>query len=90
MTSVTLKMRVRSPSLNLVFVLPWCSCILYLVRIHKIFLEILSGSHLSYAVALNGLCDLENEVKVTQLELCLSLALVLLCTIFGEDKLNIS
>ena len=39
---------------------------------------------------LNDLCDLENEVKVTQFKLGLCLALVLLCTIFVEDKSNIS
>ena len=90
MTSVTLKMRSRSPSSNLVFVLPWCSCVPCLVRILQIFLQILSGNHLSYVVALNDLCDLENEVKVTQFELGLCLALVLLCTKFGEDTSNIS
>ena len=57
----------------------------YLVRISHILLQILSENHLSSADTLNDLCDLENEVKVTQFELGLCLALVLLCTIFGED-----
>ena len=70
--------------------LPWCSCVLYLVRIHQIFLEILSGNHLSYAVALKCLCNLENEIIVTRFELGLHLVLVLQCTKFGEDKSNIS
>ena len=60
------------------------------MRIRQIFLEILSGNYLSYVVALNDLRDLENEVKVTQFKLCLRLALVLLCTKFGEDTSNIS
>ena len=46
--------------------------------------------HLSYTVALNDLYDLENEVKVTQFKLGICLALVLLCTIFGEDTSNSS
>ena len=33
------------------------------------FLDILSRNHLSYAVALNDLYDLENEVKFTQFDL---------------------
>ena len=91
MTSVTLKIRSRSPSLNLVFFLTWCSCVPNLVRIHQVFLEILSDkNHLSHAVALNNLCDLEIQVKVTRFELDLSLALVLLRTKFGEDASNIS
>ena len=45
------------------------------------FLQILCGNHLSYAVALNNLCDLENEVKVTCVEGGPCLALVLLRTI---------
>ena len=48
------------------------------------FLQILSGNHLSYVVALNDLCDLENEVKVTRFELGLHLVLVLQCTNFDE------
>ena len=60
------------------------------MRIRQIFLKILSGNHLSHVVALNVLWDLENEVKVTQFALGLSLALVLLCTMFGEDTSNIS
>ena len=83
-------MRSRSHSSNFVFALHWCSCVPYLVRIHQIFLQILSGNHLSYVVTLNDLCDLENEVKVTQFKLGLSIALVLMCTIFGEDTSNIS
>ena len=35
-------------------------------EVRKIFLDILSGNHLSYIGTLNDLCDLENEVKVTQ------------------------
>ena len=31
---------------------------------------------------MNGLCDLENEVKYAQFNLCIRLALVLLCTTF--------
>ena len=46
MTSVTLKMRSRSPSSNLVYVLPQCSCVPYLVRMSQIFPEILSGNHM--------------------------------------------
>ena len=51
------------------------------MRIGEIFLEILSGNHLSSVVTLNDLCDLENEVKVKQFKL----SLVLLFTKFGED-----
>ena len=40
--------------------------------------------------SLNDLCDLGNKVKVTQFKLGLHLALVLLCTKFGEDTSNIS
>ena len=90
MTSVTLKIRSKSPSSNMVFVLHWCSCVPCLVRICQIFLQILSGNHLAYVVALNDLCDPENEVKVTQSELGHCLELVLLCTILGEDTSNIS
>ena len=36
---LTLKMRSRSPSSNLVFVLPWCFCVPNLARIHQIFLR---------------------------------------------------
>ena len=68
----------------------WCSCVLYLVRIRKIILQILRGNHLSYAVALNDLCDLENKVKVTQLKLDLRIAFVLLCTKFGKDTSSMS
>ena len=50
----------------------------------------MSRNHLSDAANMNDLCDLENEVKVTQFKLGLRLALVLLCTTFGEDALNIS
>ena len=67
----------------------WCFCVLYLVRIHQIILQILSRNHLSYAVALNDLCDLENEVKITQFKLG-RLAFVLLCTKFGKDTSSIS
>ena len=49
MTSVTLKLRSRSPSSNLIFVLPWCFCVSNLVKVRQIFLEILSGNHLAYA-----------------------------------------
>ena len=63
--------------------LPCCFCVPNMVGICQIFLEILSGN---YLVALNDLFDLENDVKVTQFELGLRLALVLLCTKFGEDK----
>ena len=85
MTSVTLKTRSRSPSSNLVFDLPSCFCVPTLVSICQIFLKILSGNHLSYAVAFNDLCNLENEVNITRLELGLHLALLLLCTKFDED-----
>ena len=83
--TVTLKMRSRSPGSKLVFGLPWCSCVPYLVRIRHIFLQLLSRNHLSHAVTLNDLCDLENEVKVTRFKNNLRLAQVLLCTKFGED-----
>ena len=79
-----------SPGLSLVFVLPWCFCVPYLVRISQIFLEILSGNHLLYVVAVNDLCDLENEVRVTRFEIGLRLVLVLQCPQFGEDTSNIS
>ena len=46
-------------------------------------------NHLSYAVALNDLCDLQTTVKVTQFECDLYHSLVLLCTKFGEDTSNI-
>ena len=75
---------------QLVFASHWCSCVPYLVRICTMFLQILSGNHLSYVGALNDLCDLENEVKVTQFELGLCLFLVLQCTKFGEDMSNVS
>ena len=63
-----------------------------LVRIRQIFLQILSGNHLSSVVASNDLCDLENEVKVTWFEVGLRLALLLQSTKFGdrEDMSNIS
>ena len=60
------------------------------MRMSQIFLETLSGNHLSYAVVLNALCDLEIWFKVTQFQLGLLLALVLLCTKFGENKSNVS
>ena len=44
----------------------------------------------SYAVIFNALCDLKIWVKVTQFELDLLPALVLLCIKFGKDKSNIS
>ena len=43
-----------------------------------------------HVVAWNDLCDLEDEVKFTHFKVGLYLALVLLCTIFVEDKSNIS
>ena len=59
----------------------------------EIFLQILSGNHLvyhvSYVVAFNDLCDLENEANVTQFELDFRPILVLQCTKFGEDMSNI-
>ena len=87
MTSVTFKIRSRSPSLNLVFVLTWCFCIPNLVRINRTLIQILSRNHLSHAVTLN---DLENRVKVTWFEVSLCLALLNLCTKLGEDTSNIS
>ena len=54
------------------------------------FLQIFSENDISYVVDLNDLCDLENDVKVTQFERGLCLALVLLCTTFGEHTSNIS
>ena len=74
--SVTLKMRSMSPDSNSVFILPWCFIVPNLVKIGHIFLEILRESYLSYAVALNGLCDLQNELKVTWFELGPHFALV--------------
>ena len=68
----------------------WCSCVPYLVRIDQIFLQILSGNHLSHADALNNLCEVEIDVKFTRFELGLWLALVLLCTKFDENTSNIS
>ena len=56
------------------------------MRISHIVLQILSGNHLSYAITLTNLCDPENKVMVTQFELGLRLALVLLSTKFGEDS----
>ena len=47
-------------------------------------------THLSYVVASNDLCDLENKVKVTWFKHGLHLALVLPCVKFGEDMSNIS
>ena len=76
---------VKITSSSLVFILPSYFCVPYLVRICQVFLQILSGNHLSYVVAFNDLCHLENKVKVTQFELGLRLALFLLCTKFGED-----
>ena len=54
---------------KLLLATPCCFCAPNLVRISQIFLEILSGNNLSYAVASNDLCDLGNEVKDTGLEL---------------------
>ena len=68
-TSVISKIRSRSPSSNLIFVLPLCFCAPNLVRICQLFVQIFSENHFSYAVARNDLCDLENKVKVTQLNL---------------------
>ena len=59
-------------------------------KIRQILLQILCQNHLSHAVVLNELCDLEIEVNVTRFELDLRLALVLLCTKFGEDRSYIS
>ena len=53
------------------------------------FLETLRETRF-HVVALNDLCDLENEVKVTRFELGLLLALVHQCTKFSEDTSNIS
>ena len=50
------------------------------MRICQIVLQISSGNHLSYIVDQNDLFDFENDVKVTQFELGLRLALVILCT----------
>ena len=85
-----LKIRSRSPGSNLVFVLPWCFWVPILVRIYQIFLQIMSGNHLSYAVAFNDLCDLGNKVKVTRFKLGLCHALLLLCTRIGEETSHIS
>ena len=90
MTSVTLKIRLRTPGQILVFVLPWCFCVPNLVRIHQIVLQVLSGNHISYLVALNDLRDLENKVKVTRFKLGFRHALMLPCTRFGEHTSNIS
>ena len=90
MVSVTLKIRSRSLISNLVFILPWCSCVPYLVRISQIFLEILCRNHISCRHLEWLLCDLENEVKVTSFKLGLHLAMVLQCTAFGEDTSHIS
>ena len=120
---VTLKIRLRSPSSNLVSYLSWCFCVPNAVRIHQIFLQILSKNHLTYVAALNGLHysiwkhgqghqiwwdfikyffrywvktilndirDPDNKVNITQFELGLCLALVLLCIKFCEDMSNIS
>ena len=86
MTSVTSKIRSRSHGSNLVFVLP--SMMLLCAKFgedNQIFLQIFSRNHLSRAVALNDLRDLENNVRVTRFKFCLCLALALLCTKFGED-----
>ena len=69
MTSVTLKLWLRSPGSNLVFAMSWCSCVPNFVRMHQIFLQILSGNHFSHVIALNDLGYLENEVEVTRFEL---------------------
>ena len=74
----------------MVSALPWCLCVPNSVRISRIFLQILSGNHLSYAIGLNELCALENKVKLTWFEIGLRLALVVLCTKFGEDTSNVS
>ena len=60
------------------------------MRIRQVFLQILSRNHLLYATALNDLCDLKIEDRVTQFKLGFCLALVLLCTTFGEVMSNIS
>ena len=81
MISVTSKIRSRSTGSNLVFTMPWCFSVPNLVRIHQLFLQILSGNHLSHAVALKWpLWPRKLKVKVTRFELGCRLALVLLCT----------
>ena len=48
MTFVTLTIRTRLPSSNLVFALCWCFCAPNLVRVHQIVLQILSGNHFKW------------------------------------------
>ena len=90
MTFVNLKKRSRSPgfelSLRHALVL---MCSKFGEDTSKIF-QIMSENNFPYAFTLNDLCDLENKVKVTQFELGLLLALVLLCFKFGEDTSTIS
>ena len=59
-------------------------------NIFQILTENHLALHLSYVVAFNDLCDLENQVKVTRFKLGLHLILVLQCITFGEDMSNIS
>ena len=84
-----LENEVKVTHLNFVFILHWCCCVPKLLRIRQLFLQDIEWK-LAYVVDLNDLCDTENEIKVTQFKLGLCLALILLCTIFGEDKSNIS
>ena len=56
----------------------------------NISFQILSENNLAYAAIPNDLRDLENKIKVTRFELGLRLALVHLCTKFGEHRSNSS
>ena len=79
MTFVTLKIRPRSQDLNIVFALPWGLSVPSLMRVRQV-----SGNYL------NDLPDLDNNVKVTRLELGLCVAWEPLCTKIGESSSNIS
>ena len=86
MTCVTLKIQSRSPSLNVVFA---CSGAKFGEYMSNISSDI-ERKQSSYGISLNDICDLENKINVTQFELGLRLAPVLLCTKFGEVTSNIS
>ena len=90
MTSVTLKMRARSPGSSTVFTLSWCFSVPNLVRIYfQIFLEILTGNHPSYVVALMTSVTWKTRSMSPNSNFVLRLVPVLQCTKFGEDMSNI-
>ena len=83
-----LENKVKVTQFELRLCLAWCLFVRNFLRIYEIFLQIFSRHHLSYPIALNDLYHLTNKVKSTRFNLCPLLALVHLCTKFGEDTSN--